>query len=103
MTAGDIGAQIQINVGALGYRIPSGSTCRMLLAPGPIGVARTVAFTPVVVSADGSTATYVTQAATDIPSGGPWQAAVGVSEPSGAEFTSPPKEFFVSTNLALSE
>lgn len=92
MTVGDIGCVIVIDAG--GYSL-TGSTCALLAAPGKANeTGPGLTLTPVVVAANGLTASYV-QTGKDFNEGGPWQLQLQALTLSGQTLTSPPAQIYV--------
>lgn len=92
MTLGDKGLAIIINAG--GFNM-TGATAKLLAAPGsnPNVIGNGLVLTPLSISVDGLTATYMTTG-TDFAESGPWQVQLQITL-GGTVLTSAPAEIFV--------
>lgn len=95
LVAGDVGKPITINAG--GYSLAN-ATCTLWISPGDLGRSPAVQLSPLTVSEDGLSATYITTG-TDFPSGGRWNVQLEVINPPADPWKSPPGWFYVAPSL----
>lgn len=98
MVAGDKDVAFIINAG--GFNM-NGYTATLLAAPGRLTPGNGLSLTPLAISEDGLTATYVTTG-TDFTQSGPWQVQLQVAigtDPTVQLYTSPPGQLYISPRL----